>query len=113
MKKEYFYNTKHTGNIIRQIRTEQRVSQMKLAEICSISESHLRKIEAGTTNISLDVLVSICNSLDIPLEYLFTHSTILQESHDTGGEILSGLNSHQQLKFLQILECFIYSKEGE
>lgn len=53
------------GKIIRNIRKEQNLTQLKLAKKAKISNSYLSDIERGRTNPSIVTLVAISNVLNI------------------------------------------------
>ena len=58
------------GKRVRELRKERRYSQEKLAELASIHENHVRRIEGGTANPSYLVLVRIAKALGISLSEL-------------------------------------------
>ena len=108
----YFIDFKNAGSIIKNLRKTKRLSQLELAEICNISESHIKNIESGLKHPGLDVLVRICNALGIPLEYLMTNTfsgTSLTLSQFT---IIDGLNEQQQISCIEMLEEFKQKKRG-
>ena len=108
----YYMDFKNTGRIIKNLRKTKRLSQAEFAEICSISEGHVKNIESGTKPPGLDVLVRICNALGIPLEHLITNTfegiplTLPQFT------ILDGLNEDQQISCIEMLEEFKQKKKG-
>lgn len=65
---------KAMGNRIRLARKSKKISQERLAEICSLSAAHIGHIERGTRIPSLDTLFKISQSLDISLDYLMLDS---------------------------------------
>ncbi len=58
------------GEKIKIARTEAGLSQEKLADLCDISLSFLGHIERGTRKMSLETLVSLCNTLNLSCDYL-------------------------------------------
>lgn len=54
-------------------RKEQRLTQAQLAEMCGkgVSTNHIQRVETGNSGCSVDVLIDIANSLNIPLYKLF------------------------------------------
>lgn len=52
------------GSQIRAARTAQGISQRQLALMTGISRSYLWKIETGTADIGIDVLIKIARALD-------------------------------------------------
>lgn len=112
MKFNYSYEFKDTGKILKKIRTEKGLSQLQLAELCELSDSHIRNIENGTAHPSLDALVRICNALKIPFDRLIKNSLTNSSLTLSQIEILNGLDEKQQISCIEILENF-KRKKGE
>jgi transcriptional regulator with XRE-family HTH domain len=53
------------GKKVRALRQERGYSQEKLAELASIHENHVRRIEGGTANPSYLVLVKLAKALGV------------------------------------------------
>jgi len=104
---------KNAGKIIKNLRKTKHLSQAKLAEICSISEGHVKNIESGSKPPGLDVLVRICNALGIPIEYIIINT--LGDSPLTMPQfsIIEGLDETQQISCIEMLETFKKKKIGE
>lgn len=65
------------GQRIRKNRKALSLSQDELAEMVSISSTHMSHIETGNTKLSLPVLVSIAKALEVRTdELLFEEATI-------------------------------------
>ncbi len=58
------------GSNIRTIRTEHGITQQKLALMTGVSRSYLWKIEIGTADVGIDVLIRIARALDMPVRDL-------------------------------------------
>lgn len=58
------------GARIRELRTAQGISQRQLALMTGISRSYLWKIETGTADIGIDVLIKIARALDAQVREL-------------------------------------------
>ena len=58
------------GSNIRTIRTEHGITQQKLALMTGVSRSYLWKIEIGTADVGIDVLIRIARALDMPVREL-------------------------------------------
>ncbi len=58
------------GAKVRELRTEQGIPQWQLALITGISRSYLWKIEIGTADIGIDILICIARALDTPVREL-------------------------------------------
>lgn len=61
---------KQIGYRIAQRRAELKIRQKDLAEKLDISNNHLSSIERGSQRASLEILVSICNELQMTPDYL-------------------------------------------
>lgn len=59
-----------TGDNIKRIRTEKKLTQKKLGELCGIDEANLRKYENGRLKPSLNTIRKIASSLDVYLSDL-------------------------------------------
>jgi len=55
------------GDLVRTWRHERKLSQLKLALEAGISQRHLSFLESGRTRPSPEMVLRLCNSLDIPL----------------------------------------------
>ena len=58
------------GSSIRSVRAERNISQRQLALMTGISRSYLWKIETGTADVGIDVLIKIAKALDTPVRRL-------------------------------------------
>ena len=89
------------GQRIRKVRKAHDWSQEELAEKVEISTTHMSHIETGSTKLSLPVLVSLANVLDVRTDDLLFDRT--QDSHNAAvseiAEILSQCTT-QQVRFL-------------
>ncbi len=90
------------GQRIRKIRKARGLSQEVLAEQVGISTTHMSHIETGNTKLSLAVLVSLADVLEVSTDDLLYDQNHLDRS-DTIDAILSVLNScsTQQIKILK------------
>ena len=62
------------GNRIRQVRSEQELTQEKLGELCGLSAAHIGHIERGTRALSSETLFKISTVLNVSVDYLFFDS---------------------------------------
>lgn len=53
--------------LIREKRVEKKISQGKLAKMIGVSQPFIAEIESGRKTPSLDVLMRICEVLEIPM----------------------------------------------
>lgn len=56
---------------IKELRTERGLTVNKLANKAGISQSHLRDIELGNKQTTVEYLSYICDALGVSLEYFF------------------------------------------
>lgn len=63
------------GRRIRDRRKKLGLLQYKLAETLDISNNHMSAIENGRENVSIELLIKICNELDVTPDYLLLGST--------------------------------------
>jgi len=64
------YNSKITGRIIGQLRTQQDMSQELLSGLAGVARSHLAMIETGSKNANVDTLWRIAGALGMRLSDL-------------------------------------------
>ena len=89
------------GNRIRQVRSEQELTQEKLGELCGLSAAHIGHIERGTRALSSETLFKISTVLNVSVDYLFFDSVPTDENQFT--YICSILKSKPKAKVKQFL----------
>ncbi len=62
------------GKRIKIARIKADLTQERLAEIVSVSPSHMSNIETGTTRVSLTLIVAIANALSVTVDDLLCDS---------------------------------------
>lgn len=65
-----FYDIKKCGERIRQLRKQEKYTQIQLADELNIDRSVLSRIEVGKYTCSVELLAQISGFFDIPLDYL-------------------------------------------
>ena len=63
--------SKLIGQRIRNYRTQQKLSQEKLAELCGCHPTYSGQVERGEKNATLESIEKIASALNIPLAQLF------------------------------------------
>lgn len=58
------------GQRIKEVRSDKKLTQEYLAEKTGVNVSHISNIETNKVKVSLTLLVGICNTLDVTLDYL-------------------------------------------
>ena len=61
---------KSIGQKIKEVRNDRGLTQDNLAEKVTVNVSHVSNIETGKTKVSLTLLVSISNALNVTVDYL-------------------------------------------
>jgi len=59
------------GSNIKQHRTNKKLSQAALAQVCGLQKANLSRIESGKTNITMVTLLSIAQGLNVNVVDLF------------------------------------------
>ena len=88
------------GNRIKQLREQNKYSQHYLADIAGISQTHLRRVELGTADITVGHLQLVCDALGISLKDFFNVS---EEQEDISSAI-SNLTPKQRNLLLEFLK---------
>ena len=70
-------NMKHVGENIRAARKKKDLTLEVLSGLSGVSESFLGMVERGTSSLSLETLISICDALDV------TADSLLMEGRET------------------------------
>lgn len=67
------------GNIIREARLNQGLTQEELAELVNVTPAYIGHIERSQRSFSLQTLVKLVTELDIDMNYLFSESVPTSE----------------------------------
>ena len=85
------------GLNIKNCRNRMKLTQAQLAEIVDLSTNHISHIENGSSKMSLDTLIDICNALNVsPNEILWGAYNLLSDptaSTDIDSQNLSNTSS--------------------
>ena len=72
------------GLNIKNCRNRMKLTQAQLAEIVDLSTKHISHIENGSSKMSLDTLIDICNALNVsPNEILWGTYNLLSDTTDS------------------------------
>jgi len=55
---------------LRQLRKENKITQMQLAKDINLNDRTIKRYEAGTVEPTLSVIISLANYFDVSLDYL-------------------------------------------
>lgn len=64
------FNQEAYGKRIKMLRDEKGLTQEQLAEALHISDVHLRRLEAGRSTGSVEMVIEIADYFDVSLDYL-------------------------------------------
>ena len=88
---------KAIGKRIKFARIQTDITQEHLAELASISPSHMSNIETGTTKVSLTTIVAIANALQVTTDDFLCDNVIqckVQFQRDIA-KLLAGCDEHE------------------
>lgn len=88
------------GNRIKQLREQNKYSQNYLADIAGISQTHLRRVELGTADITVGHLQLVCDAFGISLKDFFNVS----EEQENISAAISNLTPKQRNLLLEFLK---------
>lgn len=81
------------GERIRKARQEARISQEELAKCAEITSSYMSDIEAGRRNFSVDILLTVTNSLHVTADWVLKGTPMGDEPIPTvNAEVLAVLD---------------------
>lgn len=90
------------GKRLTQLRKEKGLTTNKPANMAGVSQSHLREIELGKRNPTVEILSYFCDALDISLSNFFK-----EDNADISPALLTAiekLNSEQQKSLSEFIE---------
>ena len=58
------------GKRIKEVRTDRQLTQKYLAKVTDVNVSHISNIETNKVKVSLTLLVSICNAMNVTVDYI-------------------------------------------
>jgi transcriptional regulator with XRE-family HTH domain len=64
-------DSKALGAAVKAARTENKITQEQLAEIIGVAPSHVKQIEAGNRNPSIEVLFKLAQTLNFSVDDIF------------------------------------------
>lgn len=108
---------KQLGQRIRELRTQQHMSQEELSFKAGISPAHLGQIERALKNPTIDTIAKIAAALDIPIPDLFTMEAVSAAPQNTTvskiNAQLLGMSEEEQKDILRIIRIFRgYQRNG-
>jgi transcriptional regulator with XRE-family HTH domain len=88
---------KAIGQRIREVRTQQKLTQEYVASIANVNVSHISNIETGKIGISLTLLVAVSNALNTTVDYLLQNEYNFPTSA-TEKELLNTIKDMEKTK---------------
>ena len=64
-------DSKALGTAVKAARTENKITQEQLAEMIGVAPSHIKQIEAGNRNPSIEVLYKLAQTLNLSVDEIF------------------------------------------
>ena len=65
-----YYNAVETGKRIQNLRREKGLTQEQLASLLDVTDRHIRSIENGKKNASIDLLVALSELFTVSLDFI-------------------------------------------
>ena len=88
------------GKRIAELRDKAGYTQNGLAERAGVSQSHLRKVELGTSGITVDHLELICDTLGVTLKEFFD----VGDESDEFSMAVATLTPKQKMRLLEFIK---------
>ena len=94
---------------IRQYRHLEKLSQETLADMVGVSDTYIRKIEAGDRTPSLELIIDLAGALNTTPDHLLLSSSGLDKT--AGSSIMELLNDCTPTEFVILYENMVVLKE--
>ena len=88
---------------LKEYRTERKISQAQLAELCGVSTGTIGNVECGLAKPSFDLIISIAENLSIHPALLFSTNALIPEKYQNDRKVLE--------KILHTLQTEIFTKQ--
>lgn len=107
LNRPYVVDNVRIGNIIREARINQQITQEQLSEAVNVTPAFIGHIERGDRSLSLTTLVGIANILNIPMNYLFadTEPTPDQKTLSDFAQLIEGRPKKTKKAVLDIVRA--------
>lgn len=109
----YNLDFKVIGDRIAKRRKALGLTQWQVEEMADITQKYLSNIERASSGLSIDVLMRICDALEITPDYLLLGTTEMSEDVSTAVESRLKQMSPEQLKLALSLMDWILSQKLE
>lgn len=98
----------NVGLRLKELRENSGLTVNKLANLSGISQSHLREIELGNKNPTIETLSYFCDALGVSLKQFFT-----QTETNINPQLMSSierLDNKEQTKLAEFINCMTSSE---
>jgi len=97
------------GLRIKELRKSKGLSQEELAERAETSPNYLSRMERGTENPTLDMLIKLANALEVEMWEMFDfgHEVSLKELRETMGRFLKELDEDKLRMSVKLLRAVV------
>lgn len=93
-------------------RKSMKLKQYELAEKIGISTTHMCAIENGRDKLTIDVLLKLCEALDVSTDYILAGTTAANQPLERLNKTLT-LCSEEDLDFLQLVAEALIRRDME
>ena len=102
------YDYEFIGHNVKQARDMKGYTQGGLAERVGVGNKHISDIERGYAGVSVDVLIKLCEVLDVDADYiLFGKMTV--DRNNPFNKLLDSLSPQQALQAQKLLDAYVKS----
>lgn len=86
-------NPRELGALIRQARTERRLSQTQLGKLVGVRQSKISELENGQSGVRISLVLQILNALNLLVDVTSTHAeAVSNRAHTTTADDLDELD---------------------
>ena len=105
----------YIGQQIAAIRKEKKMTGIALADKAGISQASISVVENGVRTVTLDVILKICNALDVSLKDLLPEERMLPEKPMTPElhqilRLAKQMTKDEQQAWIRLLELWLRRK---
>lgn len=65
--RDFAYLQEAIGQVMEKLRTERKMTKLRLADFSGLQDSYIRAIAKGRRNPSIGAIYAICDALDVPV----------------------------------------------
>ena len=91
------------GKRIKEVRTDRQLTQEYLAKVTDVNVSHISNIETNKVKVSLTLLVSICNAMNVTVDEYKAPTTAFETELLNTVDKLDSSKKEQLLRIAKVL----------